>query len=307
MQPIADNGERLDANFLLQSTGDTFYLIMESWGGGTPPRNPDYNGALEMLLARLGNIQAKLQSCVLDSARVQHLAPYDRLLYMADYPYPIVLSEVKDFSDLRRKIRGAQRPFGGNGGSRIRLHLSLSSPLSITALERLLVGPDGAVVQETDPWNEDPTEDPQLLEVRVRKVRSNISKNSERDHLQPPVGSPGGKQITGTARFFTRDPNVIAWVLEEANGTCEVCEKPAPFQKLNGDHFLEVHHVRTLAEGGPDTVDNTLAACPNCHRELHHGIKRESLRTSVIARIVRLVDHPPATLTADQSEEPHND
>ena len=57
---------------------------------------------------------------------------------------------------------------------------------------------------------------------------------------------------------FARDPNVIAYVLRQANGMCEMCGGPAPITDLNGAPFLEVHHVRPLAEGGPDTVDKDM-------------------------------------------------
>jgi 5-methylcytosine-specific restriction protein A len=32
-----------------------------------------------------------------------------------------------------------------------------------------------------------------------------------------------------------------------------------------------VHHLIRLADGGDDTVDNAVAACPNCHRQRHFG------------------------------------
>ena len=89
-----------------------------------------------------------------------------------------------------------------------------------------------------------------------------------------------------------RDPNVIAWVLLIAKGVCEACEKPAPFFAADGDPFLEVHHVRPLGEGGPDVPDNAIAICPNCHRQLHFGKDRESLRAATIAKIERLRDFP---------------
>jgi 5-methylcytosine-specific restriction endonuclease McrA len=31
------------------------------------------------------------------------------------------------------------------------------------------------------------------------------------------------------------------------------------------------HHVKQLAHGGEDTVENAIAVCPNCHRKAHHG------------------------------------
>ena len=39
----------------------------------------------------------------------------------------------------------------------------------------------------------------------------------------------------------------------------------------NKEPFLEVHHVKSLSDGGEDTLDNVIALCPNCHREKHYG------------------------------------
>lgn len=75
-----------------------------------------------------------------------------------------------------------------------------------------------------------------------------------------------------TTRVFKRNPDVIAEVLIKANGICERCQNPAPFKRAsNGTPYLEVHHKRRLADGGEDTIDNAIALCPNCHRELHLG------------------------------------
>jgi 5-methylcytosine-specific restriction endonuclease McrA len=73
-------------------------------------------------------------------------------------------------------------------------------------------------------------------------------------------------------RIFKRNSDVIAEVLERAKGTCEYCEKAAPFiRKSDKTPFLEVHHKIPLAKGGEDTVENAVALCPNCHREMHYG------------------------------------
>lgn len=46
--------------------------------------------------------------------------------------------------------------------------------------------------------------------------------------------------------------------------------KKAPFlRKKDNSPYLEVHHIITLANGVDDTVENAIAVCPNCHRELH--------------------------------------
>jgi 5-methylcytosine-specific restriction protein A len=34
---------------------------------------------------------------------------------------------------------------------------------------------------------------------------------------------------------------------------------------------LEVHHKTPLSARGEDTVENAIALCANCHRELHYG------------------------------------
>lgn len=71
---------------------------------------------------------------------------------------------------------------------------------------------------------------------------------------------------------FARNPDVIAEVLEKAKGICGGCGKDAPFQRRNGQPYLEVHHKKMLSDGGMDTVKNAVALCPNCHRFRHHGL-----------------------------------
>lgn len=71
---------------------------------------------------------------------------------------------------------------------------------------------------------------------------------------------------------YERNSDVVAEVLDRAQGVCQTCNKPAPFlKKSNGNPYLEVHHVKQLADGGEDTVANAIAVCPNCHRKAHHG------------------------------------
>lgn len=72
---------------------------------------------------------------------------------------------------------------------------------------------------------------------------------------------------------YQRNADVVVEVLERANGACERCGAAAPFIRASdGTPYLEVHHKIRLADGGEDTVENAIAVCPNCHRELHFGI-----------------------------------
>lgn len=131
---------------------------------------------------------------------------------------------------------------------------------------------------------EKPTGEPDEFSVRVMSA---LSKEVSRAKL-PPLGNSNVQQVQSRYARHVRDPNVAAWVLNAAHGVCEVCGLKAPFIRDDGVPFLEVHHVLPLAENGPDTVHNTVAACPNCHRELHHGKTRKRLARDLIKRVPRL-------------------
>ncbi|MFM1663198.1 HNH endonuclease [Aeromonas salmonicida] len=73
-------------------------------------------------------------------------------------------------------------------------------------------------------------------------------------------------------KFFIRNPYVVAATLVRAKGVCEECKCKAPFNRVSdGTPYLEVHHIEPLANGGEDTIQNTVALCPNCHRKFHFG------------------------------------
>ena len=77
------------------------------------------------------------------------------------------------------------------------------------------------------------------IEAREEAKRKNLSKPQ------------GNRRPTATSYAITqyqRDAAVKAWVLQQANGECEACGQPAPFNDSNGQPFLEVHHVRQLAD-----------------------------------------------------------
>ena len=51
----------------------------------------------------------------------------------------------------------------------------------------------------------------------------------------------------------------------------------APFLDRNREPYLEEHHIKRLADGGTDTIDNVVAICPNCHRRMHVLNREEDL------------------------------
>lgn len=160
------------------------------------------------------------------------------------------------------------------------------------------VGPGVAaklIVMINDVWErqevpETPTADPANLAVRVRAAKAKMAQSTQ--NPPPPISPQSGVRVLGNSQRFIRDPNIIAWVLVNAKGHCESCKTPAPFLREDGEPYLEVHHVRPLGEGGPDSVDNAIAVCPGCHRRFHHGADRIKFRRAALRAISRLIDYP---------------
>jgi len=130
-----------------------------------------------------------------------------------------------------------------------------------------------------------PTDDEDSLAEKSSKLAS-------LNGIFTPVGNKKPTRSEVTRSQFVRDPAVVSAVLFYANGRCENCGAAAPFKKKDGSPFLEVHHVRFLADGGPDTIDNAAGLCPNCHRACHFADDRDELRVALIGQLDRLVDHP---------------
>lgn len=101
---------------------------------------------------------------------------------------------------------------------------------------------------------------------------NNMTNEQRKQHLDNKVNKLP-ERISITSNTFRRDAVVVVEVLKRAAGYCERCKKSAPFIKeTNREPYLEVHHKIRLADGGEDTVENAIAVCPNCHRELHFGM-----------------------------------
>tara|TARA_B110000263_G_C15279470_1_gene497605 strand:+ start:415 stop:1164 length:750 start_codon:yes stop_codon:yes gene_type:complete len=100
-----------------------------------------------------------------------------------------------------------------------------------------------------------------------------------------PSGNKKPKSKIVKTVSYERDPKVVAWILKIAKGICEACNRIAPFIKdTDGQEYLEVHHVKRLADGGKDTINNAVALCPNCHKESHFG-KNKAYLTKKLKKI----------------------
>ena len=134
-----------------------------------------------------------------------------------------------------------------------------------------------------------------LEEIEEREASKAIAFEAsvETKLANPKTSKPNGttvpKKITTSTTGFERCPEVKAWVLNNSKGICENCETPAPFFTSSGRFFLEVHHVRALADGGSDKIENAVAICPNCHRGFHHSRDKDKMVESLFSRVSRLV------------------
>jgi len=92
------------------------------------------------------------------------------------------------------------------------------------------------------------------------------------------------------SKFYFRDFQVRQSVLSRAQGRCEYCGSQ-PFLKADGKPFLECHHIISLAEQGPDAMDNVIALCPNHHREAHFGEERIAREREFLSIIEGKMQH----------------
>lgn len=298
MKLFDDHGRELDAIYSVEPYPGGFDLVLESRGGSDhgphASRNSDYAPALELHLSRMGALGMILQDLQVASRVAMQQPEADRRVTLDTASLPLALSGIADLKALRHSIGRASASYGRTDGSdrgnrtkrmRLRMEWSGAAGMPVSEIEHLL----SRTVRL-----EDPTSDPDDLEERVRRAETRMKAAAKSGAVPSPPGQKVAGRSSGTTQRFIRDPNVIAWVLLEADGRCEKCRKPAPFRRSDGGPYLEVHHVRPLGEGGPDTTDNAVACCPNCHRQLHYDARRDDLRLDVIAAVSRLKDYPAA-------------
>lgn len=77
---------------------------------------------------------------------------------------------------------------------------------------------------------------------------------------------PKATNTVGTT--YERNKYIALYAKRRANGVCDLCKKAAPFIS-KGKPYLEAHHIKWLAHGGDDRIENSVALCPNCHRKMH--------------------------------------
>ncbi|HOT04322.1 MAG TPA: HNH endonuclease signature motif containing protein [Methanolinea sp.] len=138
------------------------------------------------------------------------------------------------------------------------IHDGASSPVNIKEFEEILKKEE---------------EEAQSLSYRQ------LQKKSEESPDYPP-------KVIVTSTAFLRSSYIANFVKRRANGICQLCNNPAPFNNKNGQPYLESHHIDWLSEGGIDKIENSVALCPNCHAKMHIlNLEKDKKRLKRIALI----------------------
>lgn len=105
----------------------------------------------------------------------------------------------------------------------------------------------------------------------MQKAQQKKAEKLSTDELRKRAAAASTKSSRRMVRSTTyaRDEYVAEYTKRRANGRCELCGQPAPFTGKDGKPYLESHHIVWLSKGGADSIENTVALCPNCHRKMH--------------------------------------
>lgn len=111
-------------------------------------------------------------------------------------------------------------------------------------------------------------------EEAIEKMAENKEKEASKlddEKLEKLAKNAKGKSGTRTTKTTTyeRDAYVAEFTKRRAKGICQLCEQAAPFKNKKGKAYLETHHIEWLSKGGEDSIVNTVALCPNCHKKMH--------------------------------------
>jgi 5-methylcytosine-specific restriction protein A len=97
-----------------------------------------------------------------------------------------------------------------------------------------------------------------------------VAKLTDEELLKKAQKTSGRKSKRSVeSKVHERNLFVAEYAKRRAGGICQLCEESAPFKNKKGEPYLESHHIIWLSKGGEDTIENTVALCPNCHKKVH--------------------------------------
>jgi 5-methylcytosine-specific restriction protein A len=107
----------------------------------------------------------------------------------------------------------------------------------------------------------------QKKQEKKEKEARRLSDDELKERLKYAKKQASKREVSSAT--YERNLYVAEFIKRRANGKCQLCEEPAPFNDKQGEPFLEAHHIIWLSEGGENTIENATALCPNCHRKMH--------------------------------------
>ena len=115
--------------------------------------------------------------------------------------------------------------------------------------------------------------------ARRTKAEKMVASELHKMAVAHSTDKPGRRTVSSVQ--YVRDPFVSEYAKSMAKGICELCNQPAPFKDKKDKPYLETHHIVRLADGGADSIHNTVALCPNCHRKMHIVNDQSDVKTLV--------------------------
>lgn len=115
----------------------------------------------------------------------------------------------------------------------------------------------------------------------IKNIGTRNYYNSGLNDLEIPSGNDIPDRVLSISCRVIRDPDVRNYVIEKSAGTCEYC-KTKGFLMSSGHHYVEAHHIISLANQGKDTVENVIALCPEHHKQAHYGAEAEALEDEFV-------------------------
>lgn len=113
--------------------------------------------------------------------------------------------------------------------------------------------------------------DKEILD-RYESTKEQKAKGMSEEELKQKAKEHSGKKSSYrsvASTTYVRDPYIAEYAKNQAKGICQLCGQKAPFNDKDGNPYLESHHIIWLSKGGDDSIENTVALCPNCHRKMH--------------------------------------
>jgi 5-methylcytosine-specific restriction protein A len=126
------------------------------------------------------------------------------------------------------------------------------------------------------------------IKVKTEDISKLIETNSLEDLRKLAVVSSSVNSYTINEKkqiIRKRSAAIKKYALVRSEGICEACNQVAPFSTMEGQPFLEVHHLYRLSDGGIDHPENVAAICPNCHRRVHYSNDKVEYNNKLISII----------------------